>query len=214
MRKIVVLVCAILTFACFGERAESKSTKGAGGVWGAQALNLSSRISTKSTMKIPSPDGSKILAVTDIEVLVKKSSGESIGEGIGINTLAEIEWAPDSSAFTVTQSDGGAVGSWYIEVYKISTGSLQKIDVMKAVAADFQKRPGGCPEEDANIASVGWLGPKKLLIVAQAPPHSSCRDMGAIRGYEVSIANGHIISKYNANVLKKKYWKLLGPALK
>lgn len=213
MRKILVLVCAILS-VCLAVGAASKFANDTGGEWGAQAVNLSSRVSTKATLHIPSPDGSKVLAVTETEVLVKKSTGESIGQEIEINTLAEIEWAPNSSEFAVTQSNGGAVGTWYVEVYRILSGSLQKIDVMKAVAADFQKRPGGCFEEDANIAAVGWLGPKALLIVAEAPPHSSCRDMGTIRGYEVSISNGHLIRKYNANEFKKKHWKLLGSRLK
>jgi len=145
---------------------------------------------------------------------VQKTSGERIGQEIGINTLTEIIWAPDSAAFAVTQSDGGAVGTWYVEVYRILHRRLQKIDVMKTVAAEFQKRAGGCPEKDANIAAVGWLGPKALLVVAEAPPHSSCRDMGKIRGYEVSVTNGHLIRKYNADELKYKHLKLLGPRLK
>jgi hypothetical protein len=214
MIKALTLIFVVLIIGFQTVYAESKSIKGTEGEWGAQAVNLASRVSTKETIKIPSPDGRKILAVTETEVLVKESTGEQVGQEIGINTLAEIIWSPDSSAFAVTQSDGGAVGTWYVEVYRILHRRLQKIVVMKTVVADFQKRTGGCPEEDANVAAVGWPGPKVLLVVAEAPPHSSCRDMGKVRGYEVSVTNGRLIRKYKADKLKNIHLKLLGPRLK
>jgi hypothetical protein len=214
MRKILALVCAVLSIVYLAVGAESKSTKVTGGEWGAHAVNLDGRSANKLIMQIPSPDRNKVLVVTETDVLVKRLTGESIGRKIEINTLAEIEWAPDSRAFAVTQSDGGAVGTWYVEVYRILSGSLQKIEVMRTVSADFQTRPGGCTEEVANIGAVGWLGPKSLLMVAEAPPHSSCRDMSVIRGYEVSVSDGCIIRRYKSNELKKRHWKLLGPRLK
>ena len=163
-----------------------------------------------------SPDSSVTLAVDDtgITVRIAHHSGY-VTRRLGIQSLSEVLWAPDSRAFAVTQSDGGWVGTWYVEVYLISDTSLQRAKVTDRAFEDFsrrkvtRKRP--CEVEAPNLGALTWSqSSKRLLIIAEAPPHSSCCDMGRIHGYMVDVPTGTIIARYSLTDLVKLYQAKFG----
>jgi hypothetical protein len=129
----------------------------------------------------------------------------------GVNGLAELLWAPDSSAFVVTESDGGWVGSWLVNVYRIDGDTVAKLDVSQAVTDVFQKRYPCVEPETPNVGAVAWLeGSKRLLLVAEVPPHSSCHEMGKLGGFVVEVPGGRIVQEYSEAELRDKWGKYLG----
>src|SRR3989442_1204346 len=62
-------------------------------------------------LRITAPDRKTVLHVSDIEARVMLPNGKR-SAGFAIESLAEVLWAPNASAFALTESDGGWVGSW------------------------------------------------------------------------------------------------------
>lgn len=180
-----------------------------GALWGARAVLLS----TASTAVTTAPDGVKTLAVRDsqLSVRISRHPVTSDSKPILINNLAEILWAPDSNGFAITDSDGGLVGTWSVRLYLTVGNRLREVRVTDQVRNDFQSREGGCREEVPNVGAIGWPKPDKLLVVAEAPPHSSCRDMGTFKGYELSVPSGHLLRTFDASALRSCCAEFLGP---
>ncbi|GLQ98137.1 hypothetical protein GCM10007863_25570 [Dyella mobilis] len=158
---------------------------------------------------VRSPSHTLALKVTDDALAVIDASGKAASKPLEIEDLAEVNWAPDSREFAVTQSDGGWVGTWTVTAYAVTPDGLHSYELSKLVAAKFQARKGGCAEIP-NVGAGGWLGPGRLLVIAEAPPHSSCSDMGSIRGYEVAVEHAQILDEYDAPALKSRFGRLLG----
>ncbi|WP_130620894.1 hypothetical protein [Dyella amyloliquefaciens] len=161
---------------------------------------------------VRSPDGKFALRVNENELAIDGPKGATVARKLDIDDLAEVSWGPDSREFAVTASDGGWVGTWAVTVYAVESTGVRKYDVSQPIAARFQARKGGC-DEIPNVAAAGWLAPDVLLIVAEAPPHSSCKDMGAIRGYELSVRDGKIRREYNSSQLAANFGNRLGERL-
>jgi len=179
-------------------------------LWGARAVLLS----TGSTARgAASPDGLKVPSVRDSHLSIR-ISGKPVNSDptpILINNLAELLWSPSSNGFAITDSDGGLVGTWSVRLYVTTGGRLREVQVTDRVRSDFQTRTGGCRDEVPNVGAVGWLNPDRLLVVAEAPPHSSCRDMGTFRGYELSVPSGQPLRTFDAHALRTCCAALLGP---
>lgn len=156
-----------------------------------------------------SPDHMHVLVVDGSRLTVKSSNDTVLSDPIQIESLSEVEWSPDSKGFVVTESDGGLVGSWSATVYRLTPTGLAARNLGQLVSAEFQKRQGACAEIP-NVGASGWLESGILLVIAEAPPHSSCRDMGAIRGYEVPATEGKILKRYDEAELRAKYGRRLG----
>jgi hypothetical protein len=157
-----------------------------------------------------SPDHQHVLSVSDNHLTVRDKVGSALSHPLAIEDLAEVEWSPDSRVFVVTQSNGGLVGTWSTEAYAVTPqGSVQQLDVEHAVTARFQFNHEVC-SETPNVGSGGWLNPRVLLVVIEVPPHSSCRDMGHLWGYEVSVIDGRILQVYDDLQLRRKYIHRLG----
>ena|SRR2546422_369590 len=217
--SLPVLIATAVLLTGAGPMTEPKP-----GIWSAKAVYLwpgptalADRPLGGRAIEVLSPDGKNTLVVRDGALTVRTAVGSTLpaGSPLHVEDLAEVSWAPDSKAFYVTQSDGGWVGSWYLMVYLLSSDGLGEADISQAALKDFQSRVSGCPEEKANIAAIGWDGgSKKLLLVAEAPPHSSCRDMGKIHGYLVAVPTGEILAKYDRRSIEKSWGSLLGQRLK
>jgi len=139
------------------------------------------------------------------------------GSPIPISSLAEILWAPDSKAFAITQSNGGWVGSFDVRVYWLDHGGLQRVHVSKDALSDFNQRkvtkrpPNGCEIEEGNIGALAWRhGSEELLLLAEAPPHSSDCDMGYLRGYLVKAKTGTVLQRYAAKDVRRLFPSDLG----
>jgi hypothetical protein len=136
-------------------------------------------------------------------------------EDAGVNTLAELQWSPDSTAFFITESSGGVVGDWHVIVYLHDGRRVRRVDVSKTVLQSFQKHYRCQEPEVPNVGAVTWLhGAKHLLLVAEVPPHSSCLEMGKIRGYIVDIPTGRIRQEYSEKKLRAHWGVYLGRRFK
>lgn len=128
----------------------------------------------------------------------------------------EFQWSPDSAAFFVTYSDGGAVGNFEVRVYYPSEKGITMINPTRLVQTDFLKHYPKCFDpEIPNLAGIAWItSSKRLLIAAQVLPDSNCDMMGTFSAYEIQVPSGKIIKKYTQLEAKKSFWDLLGPELR
>lgn len=132
----------------------------------------------------------------------------------GPNT--ELLWAPDSRSLAVTADDGGATGTYELTllVKKPKGRHWREIDVSRPVAELFAPRMRCDDDEIPNVAAVGWTSGKRVIVVAQVPPHSSCRNMGMIAGYIVDADTGEPLMDVSLETLRKRYGAMLGTELK
>jgi hypothetical protein len=167
-------------------------------------------------LSVASPNGKLRITVNDIElqVVTEESRTRLSKEFIGVTSLAEILWAPDSSAFFLTQSDGGWVGTWSITAYRVTSAGVSKSLAQIVALADFRRKFSRCPDEYPNVAGVAWLnGSKRLLLVAEMPCHSGCVDMCKLLGYVVDPVSGSIFERVSEKDMKTRWKTLLGPRL-
>lgn len=166
-------------------------------------------------LRIPGPDGKTVLWVGDTEASLIFASSKRTS-AFRILSLAEILWAPNAAAFALTESDGGWVGSWSVRVGQVSrSGELRFHEIGRRVSEDFYVRISKrqCPEY-ANIGAIAWVkGDTELLLVAEAPPHSSCPVMTAVCGYVVAIPSGVIRHRLGPQALKRDWGNALGSRL-
>ena len=185
------------------------------GEWSREATVLEYRGGTR-TAAILAPDRRKKAIVDGVSLRVEMDGPRLPGiENAGVSTLAELRWAPDSRAFFITESHGGAVGEWRVTVYMIETQSVRSVDVTSEVTREFKQHYRCAEPEEPNVGAVRWVdGSNQLLVVAEVPPHSSCPEMGKVKGYVVKVPTGRIVQAFDARELKTRWGRYLGDRLK
>jgi len=163
---------------------------------------------------IPSPNGSVSVRASSLGLSLV-SSGHSIDlQGQLVNPgLTEVLWSPDSRDFVVNVSDGGLVGSWDTYFYSVDQNLRPVSHDIESPIKPIANRFAKCnPAEQVNIGSVSWLNEgKELLLVAQVPPHSSCRNMGDIIGFRISVESWKVIEQDISEAkLRKRWGKVVG----
>lgn len=173
---------------------------------------------------IKSPDGRKTIRVTPVAEPTKDSEGQlrftvTAGSARHETVLdgfdAEVSWSPDSSAFAVTETEGGGGIGYRVYVFYVETSGLRKLTVSTPVEKDFGS-PTKCEVSvPPNTGFVTWLGGSdRVLIAAEVVPVSICQCSGMFRAYEVHLPDLKIISKFGQSVAKKKFWSVLGCGLR
>jgi hypothetical protein len=178
------------------------------GDWSAEAISLV----YLRRAEIVSPDGRRAVIISEGPLVIEMDGRPLQGtENRAVTTLAELAWAPDSGALFITQSYGGAVGEWRVAVYTVESGGVRAWDVSSEVVRQFRKLYKCKGAEAPNVGAAKWLdGSKRLLLVAEIPPHSSCPEMGKVRGYVVEIPDGRIVESFGARELKARWAQYLG----
>ena len=128
---------------------------------------------------------------------------------------AEILWSPDSSAFAVTQTEGGGGIGYRVYVFYLEQKGVQKVDVSRAVEASTglsSHCDGG--KFLPNTAVITWLGPQRLLVAAETFPVGGCKCPGSFVAYEVNLPDAKIEQSYSQQEAKKKFWSQLGCELR
>ena len=77
-----------------------------------------------------------------------------IGEWVN----AEAAWSPDSSAFFVTYSDGGLVGTYHVKVFYVTAAALRRSSTRSAAAAvvlSLVLRSGNTERRRSQAGAVG-----------------------------------------------------------
>jgi hypothetical protein len=218
---ILIWVLALQAQARPESEIDNWFTPRGNGRFSAVALNVCKKSSTASDdeywspdhkrkiVKRPSPEGEMTLFAID-------ENGQEFVVETGEWSCPEIGWSPTSALFFVTYSDGGAVGTYHVSAYRISAGSMKKIDLTSAVQRDFQSRYPRCfSPEEPNIAAVAWSADStKLLVAAQVLPHSNCDNMGTFNLYTIAVSNGGIIGRIPQIAAKAKLHDILGRELR
>ncbi|MET4898808.1 hypothetical protein RN629_16960 [Sphingomonadaceae bacterium jetA1] len=153
---------------------------------------------------------------TDGEVTLrvrgKLGSGTvSLGPGVG----SELLWAPNSRAFAVTTSDGGANGLYRTIVVAAGGGGLQVTDLSPLIRSAFG-HPVKCGwPEDPNVAIVQWRdGSQKVIVAAEIIAHSNCDSFGTFKAYEVDWRAGRITRTFDQIEAKRLFGRSMGIELR
>jgi hypothetical protein len=223
-RSLLLLVVCVL-----GLQAHARAVPGikhwfaphGNGTFSATAQNVCKVSSSVSGDEIWSPNHlRKIVTRPSADGDTTMFAVDEDGHEFAIETAAwncpEIGWSPTSTLFFVTYSDGGAVGTYHVSVYRISAGRMEKIDPTGAVRWDFQRHYPKCDSpEQPNIAGVAWSADStELLVAAQVLPHSNCDNMGTFNLYTVAVSNGRIIDRIPQLPAKASLYGILGQELR
>lgn len=166
-------------------------------------------------MTIHSPDGKSYIR-SDGDKITVTIHGQPFRTNFGDKTDIEAGWAPDSSRFFLTWTDGGLVGRWHVQVYDVSRLQLKEIKgIENEPRRDFDRlirqlpRPTNTlkdPEKVwgsgrycySNVVGSQWLnGSSEILISALVDPEGDCRQLGEFRVYRVAVPNGEILQRYD-----------------
>ncbi len=209
LKLLRFLIIAIIIF-CNNACVTASTTK-IGANWSKEAYSLEYE-SGKRWKEISSPDGEKTAIIDGVNLYLKADGRMLPGlETVGASTLAEIGWSPNSNAFFLTESLGGAVGEWRVTVYLIEDGKVRVVDVSEEIMKEFEKHYECKEQEVPNIGAIKWIDEfETLLLVAEVPPHSSCTEMGKIRGYLVAVPSVQILKEFDEPTLRKKWGEFLG----
>lgn len=184
----------------------------AAGIWAAagQSPFVSS---SAASVEIFAPDGMKKIKETIGGLALSGKHTIVLQDILSPPSLTEILWSPDSKSFIVNASDGGVVGTWSAYYYSINIEEKQEPkNFYNLLASKIQEFPHCDDPEVANVGAVGWLdGGKELLVVAEVPPHSSCRNMGAIRGFRVAVTSWNVLGEIPEAELWRDWGNVLGP---
>lgn len=135
-------------------------------------------------------------------------------------TNAELGWAPDSSKFFLTWTDGGETGTWHTQGYEVAANGLKELPgLTEAASKNFESRiralpipkPGKRQYWDAaeycepNVVGSQWTGSHQLLISALVPNVGSCRYLSVFDVYRISVPEGRILERYSAKEAHRRF---------
>jgi hypothetical protein len=196
-------------------------------------------------LSIPAPDGKTVLELRYRKIMIDKDgyvvsavlrvmkNGTSSGE-VNLSGWVEDEvvWSPNSTAFFVTESDGGE-GPRFVEVYRLENLKAKSPSIIASVQRDMIAsfppcRAKGLGPKDCsylkshsdwiNVVAVDWAhGSSSIVVMAEIIPSSRFGGiMGQVKGYEVEVPTGKILSQMNAREFAARWqqsmaWKFRDP---
>lgn len=206
-RIVAIIVCemSIVGGAC-GASLEPGS-----GIWSQSDVKPAENSDPAGVAK--SPDRKYLIrnSAAGLELFVK-DKGSALLDIVATDPLWEVVWPRSTRYFAINASDGGAVGTWETFAFKLAgTGKLVAFPVNKLVLAAAKSVPLCDSPEDPNISTVGWSKDgNTAFVLAEVPPHSSCRNMGEIRGFEVSVKESRIVKQLSEREVRHRWFVLLG----
>ncbi len=214
IRKLSLVSVGLLALALAYSSLALGEDRPSGGVWSKRAIVLPYAGDARRIV-VPAPNNQTQLLVEGITIRVVRAGQPLPGiENVGIGTLAEVLWAPDSRAFLVTESDGGIVGSWTVRLFLIEGRRIDSRSIAAEVIRQFKKRFRCREPEEPNVGAIGWSeDSRSALLVAEVPPHSSCPEMGKVRGYRVSVRTGKILEDLTQEGIKTRWVAFVGERL-
>jgi hypothetical protein len=205
---LVFLSAAIMAFSAI---AIAKPRSDKQGVWSTAAIDVSVGDSLHRSLVVPSPDDLYRARIHDHTLLLHALDGKAAQ--FGLYYLAELAWAPDSRVLFITQSDGGATGTWFVRSYILESDRVREVDLSAEPKSQFADSKV-CPalgNETPNVMGVAWVnGSQDVLVIARAPFHSPCSDKKAALGFLVNANTGHVTARFTFGQVQKRWGRLLG----
>jgi hypothetical protein len=180
-----------------------------GGQWGVSAIPLGDG-------EVWSPDHKTVLRETGDGLSVVGKRIDLLSDVLSPKWLTEVLWAPNSRAFVISGSDGGIVGEWKTHLYMLDTESKPVAHDVAGLIAPLVKEFPQCGEEASyvNLAAIAWMnGSDDLAVVAEVPPHGTCRNMGALRGFLISTRTWKVSAQLTEAELRDAWKSVLGERL-
>jgi len=116
-----------------------------------------------------------------------------------LSASVSVVWSPNDSGFSLTWSDGGAIGMFRTRVFLLEKGLFVEKPITSFAFTDFKKRHF-CRARGDNIQAYNWPSPNSILLVMSVYPTSDCgADMGHLEAYLVSTTNGTILQRMTAD---------------
>lgn len=133
---------------------------------------------------------------------------------VNLGPPPELLWAPGSQRLAVTWSDGGAVGTWTTTIYDLTGDRPRVLDLGLLLDGPRRRLPVCYEPEIANLGAVAWLDDGATLLLAiEAPPHSSCSNMGDVIGFRVSLDKRTVLEEIPQATLLSAWRSHLGPEI-
>lgn len=152
------------------------------------------------TKSITSPDHTKqVILAKDYSFRVLDGNRE-IGrlEFKDLSSNICVTWAPDSRKFSVTYSNGGAIGLYRAHLYQVTQGGLVELSKPVEAAFDNFKKQFYCETRGNNIRVLGWRSDSRaVFFLTQVYPTGDCGEgAGREEGYTVDLA-GILIRRFS-----------------
>jgi hypothetical protein len=108
-----------------------------------------------------------------------------------------------------------ALSGWDVDIFEVnSAGQVLRFKVSELIRSAARSFPVCDAPEDVNVALVSWSPQADIaLLVAEVPPHSSCKNMGALRGFRIALMSKKILEVMPEPVLRRKWAHIMGEKL-
>jgi hypothetical protein len=214
----ILLFCLLMPLIAHAEQMSQTTEPGywAAGATSLWPVELKDNDYPGRRISVPSPDGRFAILVVGIDLtVVRVSDGKTLDLlETQVLSLAEVLWSPDSMAFLLTESDGGAIGEWQVTAFKIAGNAISRFRLGAQARSHFMRKPWAC-EEDPNEYGVGWnRGSSEAQIIVGEPCHSSCKSMCRIQGYTIDTASGRVRHSLSEKEVRSRWSALLGPGFR
>jgi hypothetical protein len=161
----------------------------------------------KQSQEIPSPDGQRRAVLGGYRELRDSESGslqvfqgQTLLRQFRLRDLSAgiyMKWAPDSAAFYLMWSDGGALGNYHVRVFRVRDNQVLEVPTTRVAEKDFARRHY-CKTRGNNVYAVHWLANSdEIVISTEVYPTSDCENLGFRLGYLVRTADGAILKRYS-----------------
>jgi hypothetical protein len=168
---------------------------------------------------VPSPNGAALAATigrSKGRVTLRVTHGRwrrTIRLGAGVTS--ELLWSPDSSAFFVSTSDGGANGPFRTLIVSISHDRLIVRDISSLVAHELGKPVSCALWLGPNVGGIAWGDtPDVILVAAEIPNQHNCDSAGVFHAYSVDWRRMRVLASYDQIAAKERLWDSLGAELR
>jgi hypothetical protein len=129
-------------------------------------------VSQKAPLKdIWSPNHEIVLREGDDGLFVIGKQTTLLQDILATPSITEILWSPDSKAFVVNGSDGGAVGEWKAHFYTLDDEDRPVARDLAGLIEPLVRTFPRCGDDEpyTNLGAVAWLKDGKELLVARGP---------------------------------------------
>jgi hypothetical protein len=132
--------------------------------------------------------------------LLSKLTLKNLSAGVWLN------WSPDSKAFFLMWSAGGALGRYHVRVFRIQRNRVAELPTTRIAESDFAKRHS-CEFRGNNSIAFRWVNNSdSLLIASEIYDTSDCGvEMGLTMAYLVRTNDGKIIKRYSESETDNLY---------
>ena len=205
-------VVFVVSFAVIAGPGPASVAGEPSGYWAKAAVPFM-EVGDERRLIFPSPNGRSIVLIDGPRVWVRVDRRvRHLNRDVGLGWPAEIAWAPDSSAFFITQTNDGLDGPWSSRIFLVGRDGVHVVDPARNAVGRFRAQQSCAPSDVPNVAAAAWLdGAKRLLIVTEVPPRSSCAQTGKAAGYVVAIPSAQVERELTGEALHREFRARLGP---